>query len=131
MGRPRIFQSGPFNLSSDRFGGRFFLEKGMADRTIEVRPDAASGSARFRVKVREPGGETRHQVSVSPALCQRIGDGRTPEQVVEAAFRFLLDREPKEAILSRFDISVISRYFPEFECELPHYLATAGGAGDA
>jgi hypothetical protein len=43
--------------------------------------------------------------------------------VVEAAFRFLLDREPKEAILSRFDITVISRYFPEFERELPGYLS--------
>jgi hypothetical protein len=35
----------------------------------------------------------------------------------------LLDREPKEAILSRFDVSVISRYFPEFERELPRYLS--------
>ena len=36
--------------------------------------------------------------------------------------RFLLDREPKESILGRFDVTVISRYFPEFERELPHYL---------
>jgi hypothetical protein len=34
----------------------------------------------------------------------------------------LLDREPKESILRRFDVTVISRYFPEFEQELPHYL---------
>ena len=40
-----------------------------------------------------------------------------------AAFRFLLDREPKESILRRFDVAVISRYFPEFERELPRYLA--------
>jgi hypothetical protein len=31
----------------------------------------------------------------------------------------LLDREPKESILGRFDAMVISRYFPEFERELP------------
>ena len=37
-------------------------------------------------------------------------------------FHFLLDREPKELILQRFDVTVISRYFPEFERELPHYL---------
>ena len=43
----------------------------------------------------------------------------TPERCIEAAFRFLLDREPKESILRRFDITVISRYFPEFERELP------------
>jgi hypothetical protein len=42
--------------------------------------------------------------------------------VVDAAFRFLLDREPKEAILARFDVSLIAQYFPEFEEELPRYL---------
>lgn len=45
-----------------------------------------------------------------------------PSLLIEAAFRFLLDREPKESILSRFDISVISRYFPEFESVLPRYI---------
>jgi hypothetical protein len=35
----------------------------------------------------------------------------------------LLDREPKESILGRFDVTVISRYFPEFERELPRYLS--------
>ena len=45
------------------------------------------------------------------------------ERCLEAAFRFLLDREPKESILGRFDVTVISRYFPEFERELPHYLS--------
>jgi hypothetical protein len=54
----------------------------------------------------------------------RTADGgrHTPERCLEAAFRFLLDREPKESILGRFDLTVISRYFPEFERELPHYL---------
>ena len=37
--------------------------------------------------------------------------------------RFLLDREPKECILGRFDVTVISRYFPEFERELRRYLS--------
>jgi hypothetical protein len=35
----------------------------------------------------------------------------------------LLDREPKESILGHFDVAVISRYFPEFEQELPRYLS--------
>ena len=46
-----------------------------------------------------------------------------PESFLDAAFRFLLDREPKEAILRRFDAAIIERYFPEFERELPHYLS--------
>ena len=45
------------------------------------------------------------------------------ERCLEAAFQFLLDREPKESILGRFDVAVISRYFPEFERELPRYLS--------
>jgi hypothetical protein len=33
------------------------------------------------------------------------------------------EAEPKESILRRFDVMVISRYFPEFERELPRYLS--------
>jgi hypothetical protein len=54
----------------------------------------------------------------------RLTDGtHKPERVLDAAFRFLLDREPKESILRRFDVEIIGRYFPEFERELPHYLS--------
>lgn len=46
--------------------------------------------------------------------------GRTaPSTVVERAFEFLLLREPASAILSKFDCSVIRRYFPEVDKELP------------
>jgi hypothetical protein len=37
---------------------------------------------------------------------------------VEESFRFLLEREPKESILRRFNLTVISRYFPEYEREI-------------
>ena len=40
------------------------------------------------------------------------------ERLVEASFRFLLERESKESILRRFDLSVIRRYFPEFPEEI-------------
>jgi hypothetical protein len=55
---------------------------------------------------------------------ERLTSGKhTPERCLEAAFRFLVDREPKESVLSRFEVTVISRYFPEFEQELPRYLS--------
>ena len=77
----------------------------------------------FDVAVRNEGSETNHRVTISRKLCERLTGGEhTPDQAVEASFRFLLDREPKECILRRFDISVISSYFPEFERELPPYL---------
>jgi hypothetical protein len=33
---------------------------------------------------------------------------------VEASFWFLLEREPKESILRRFDLAVIEQYFPDY-----------------
>ncbi|HEY4113834.1 MAG TPA: hypothetical protein VGM17_07205 [Rhizomicrobium sp.] len=101
----------------------------MAQRTIEVRLEPESAPARFQVTVLERDTQTRHQVRLAPSFHQRIAGRMPPEAVIEAAFRFLLDREPRESILPTFDISVISRYFPEFDRELPRYLA-AGGAGE-
>ena len=66
----------------------------------------------YTVVVREPGGESRHRVTVSAAELVRYGSGASAEELLEASFRFLLEREPKEAILSRFEISVIESYFP-------------------
>jgi hypothetical protein len=80
---------------------------------IEVRRICERGSLDFEVVVREGVGETRHHVTMSREMCERLTAGRhTPERCLEAAFRFLLDREPKESILGRFDLTVISRYFP-------------------
>jgi hypothetical protein len=89
---------------------------------IEIRRTGEGEPLEFEVVVREGKGETRHHVTMARETCDRLTSGRhTPEDCLDAAFRFLLDREPKESILSRFD--VISRYFPEFELELPRYLS--------
>jgi hypothetical protein len=95
-----------------------------APRIDVVRQDDGTLSQlRFDVVVREAGGATRHRVTMSKELAERLGRGAfSPEQCLDAAFRFLLDRESKEQILARFDVSVISLYFPEFERELPSYL---------
>ncbi len=76
----------------------------------------------FDVRVREGAGETRHRVTLSPEDHARLAPNATAPQLLEAAFRFLLDREPKESILPAFEITLISRYFPEFEKALPAYL---------
>jgi hypothetical protein len=91
---------------------------------IEIQRVAEGDPLEFEVVVREGRGETRHHVTMSPEMSERLTAGKhTPERCLEAAFRFLLDREPKESILRRFDAMVISRYFPEFERELPRYLS--------
>ena len=90
---------------------------------IQVRRTGKGDPLEFEVIVREGKGETRHDVTMSRETCERLTAGKhTPEHCLEAAFRFLLDREQKESILARFDVTVISRYFPEFERELPRYL---------
>jgi hypothetical protein len=91
---------------------------------IEVRRISESGRLDFEVVVREGEGETRHHVTISRETYERLTAGKhTPERCLEAAFRFLLDREPKESILGRFDVAVISRYFPDFKREMRHYLS--------
>ena len=97
---------------------------------IEVRRISEDGALDFEVVVREGEGETRHHVTMSPEMCERLTAGKhTPERCLEAAFRFLLDREPKESILGRFDVTAISRYFPEFEREMPRYLSPPQNTG--
>src|SRR5262249_61153594 len=80
---------------------------------IEVRRTAEHDSLVFEVIVREEKGETRHQVTMSREMCERLTAGEhTPESCLEATFRFLLDREPKESILRRFHLTGITGYFP-------------------
>jgi hypothetical protein len=74
------------------------------------------GAGRFRVRVDEGGSSTEHEVAVSAEDLERLGAGYpSPEAFVRACFDFLLEREPKESILRSFDVTVIGRYFPEFE----------------
>jgi hypothetical protein len=93
---------------------------------IDIREDAAGDPLSFTVTVREGKGETRHAVTMARADFVRLSGGKhAAAEVIDAAFRFLLDRESKESILARFDVSVIARYFPEFQRELPRYLKTS------
>ncbi len=62
-------------------------------------------------------GASRHRVSV-PA---RFGD-KDLERVVRVSFEFLLEREPASSILPEFSLDVITRYFPEYEDELPRRM---------
>jgi hypothetical protein len=67
---------------------------------------------------------TTHRVRVDPAHLTRLGGpGGSAEKLLEASFRFLLEREPNTSILSSFELPLIGRYFPEYEQELPKYLA--------
>lgn len=83
----------------------------------------------FTVSVSSDGTQTEHVVTLSQPHCDRLTNGKCdPQQLIEAAFMFLLDREPKEKIMSQFDIPAIEQYFSEFNEQLPQYLAQTRGS---
>lgn len=77
----------------------------------------------FKVTVDEGGSSTRHQVTVDGKTYQELTGGKSsPENLVEASFRYLLERERKESILSNFDLMLISSFFPGYSGEIKDRL---------
>jgi len=69
----------------------------------------------FEVTVNERS-STTHIVTVQPQYAELLTAGRMPaSELVNRSFEFLLEREPNTSILRSFDLSVIARYFPEYE----------------
>jgi hypothetical protein len=59
---------------------------------------------------------TTHIVTLTGEYYQDLTEGKiSAETLIEKSFEFLLEREPNTMILSRFDLPVISEYFPEYE----------------
>ena len=98
----------------------------MSEPSITVTPFPGSGFT-FDVIVRDLRGESLHRVTIEANEAERWAKLGTPSSCVEAVMLFLLDREPKESIMSTFDIRVVRRYFPEFDEAFPRYLVRIGG----
>jgi len=70
----------------------------------------------FKVEVVEDSSTSNHTVEVANDYYQKLTGGKiSPEDLVIRSFKFLLQREPKEMIMSSFDLPTINRYFPEYE----------------
>ncbi len=85
-----------------------------------------TGHDAFHVEVVEAGERTRHQVRASAEAIRRYAGDAPAERVLEESFAFLLEREPKESILARFELPLIERYFPEYPREIRRRLAPQG-----
>ncbi|HZD21970.1 MAG TPA: hypothetical protein VE569_00975 [Acidimicrobiia bacterium] len=83
---------------------------------------ASLGERTFQVTVTEQWSTTTHEVTVKDEDLDRLAGDASESDFVAASFRFLLDREPKESIMTSFDLSVIGRYFPEFSERVGDYL---------
>lgn len=70
--------------------------------------------------------ETVHRVHLSQDYYRKLcGATVTHEWLLIQAFQFLLEREPSTAIRDEFDLTLINRYFPEFEDEIAQRLGRA------
>ena len=59
---------------------------------------------------------TTHIVSLSDEVHKNLTNNKvTKEELLDFSFKFLLDREPNTSIMSSFELTVISRYFSEYE----------------
>tara|TARA_B100001057_G_C22392790_1_gene772851 strand:- start:142 stop:417 length:276 start_codon:yes stop_codon:yes gene_type:complete len=63
--------------------------------------------------------KTQHNVSLEPSYYKKLTlEKISKKKLIELSFEFLLARESNSSILSKFDLSLISNYFPEFENEI-------------
>ena len=87
---------------------------------------AVAGVSRYQVTVEEGASRTVHEVTVTADDVARYAPGNTAERLLTASFEFLLEREPKEAILSRFSLPTIERYFPDYPTQIRKLLRDRG-----
>lgn len=77
----------------------------------------------FDVEVSEDGTHSEHRVTLSREYYERLTKGTIlAPRLVEVSFHFLLEREPKESILSDFNLNVINRYFADYEKNIERYF---------
>ena len=81
---------------------------------------------RCAVTIDDGRGTSSHEVTVATDDAVDLAaatDAAEVERLVYETMAFLLEREAKESILRSFDITVVGRYFPEFEHEIRSRLA--------
>ena len=58
---------------------------------------------------------TSHNVTLTDDTYQNLTNGKvSKKKLIEFSFKFLLEKEPNTSILSSFELSVISSYFPKY-----------------
>ena len=95
------------------------IRRSVALSQIAIECSPVEGGWLACVTVTDHGTGRDFEVSISEEeLRQLEPDSADPTILVRRSFEFLLAREPKESILRSFGLSVIGRYFPEYEREI-------------
>jgi len=83
---------------------------------IEITEKKTANGWAFVVRVGSSRNVQKYSVFLEKTYFEKLtAGGGTPKDLIKKSFIFLLEREPKESILSTFNLKVISKYFPEFE----------------
>lgn len=93
---------------------------------IDVQCAATADGWRCTVTITDRHGSSVHEVTVASADAEHLAAARElpdVERLVYETAAFLLERESRESILRSFDITVVGRYFPEFDAEIRSRLA--------
>lgn len=86
---------------------------------IEVRK---KNEQEFAVIIKEEDSRTEYLVTLDDEYYQNLTDEKiSKEELIKNSFEFLLDREPKESILTEFNLRIIKNYFPEYEGKIKHF----------
>jgi len=73
----------------------------------------------YVVTIKEENGSSKHLVILDDEYYRELTDEKiSKDALIKRSFEFLLKREPKESILSKFDLRIINNYFPEYESEI-------------
>ena len=70
------------------------------------------------VTIGDDAGATTHEVTVEREVIDDLAPGATPEELVRVSFEFLLEREPREAIMRSFELPIIGRFFGDYRDEM-------------
>ncbi len=90
---------------------------------ISVTCEPSEAGWRCEVRVGDDPGSTEHAVSVDRAALARLAPrAASPEELLVASFRFLLAREPREAIMRAFELPLISRFYADYGTEMRRRL---------
>ena len=68
---------------------------------------------------------TTHLVTLSNEVHKNLTNEKvTKEELLDFSFKFLLDREPNTSIMSSFELTVISRYFSDYEKSIKKWCSS-------
>ena len=95
---------------------------------IDVRCAPTATGWRCAVTIDDGRGTSAHLARLTVAAqdatdLAAAAEGADVERLAYETVAFLLERESKGSILGAFDLTVVGRYFPEFETEIRSRLA--------